>query len=585
MQEVIVDASDLKAYALAKEPDCLEILSYYPNSLTNSRVKLQRYPDRSVQFWVWNGVAYEVHPASFVSGLFEKRVRERQTGLALASSSYNYTLTSTSQVYVDTRGKFEDQTEATIAEYIRNHFLPDHKFVLPYKDSINTVFNSLESPITQVLWKDCINITNSDVHTVKKGIVELGKLTSFKDAIEKAFGSSGPKLTKLVASRLYELSNDNYTQAISAMNIVGGNAVFNPNMVIDNITPQVTGFSTVSDYYQASSPLYQVERLSLKVFNFGFLLKDLIPLDYIHEVVEKAPLIDLTENFKGFNGFTEVEPGMTEQIRKFLAKFSPFKIKKIMLTAYQEGYLMDTTRQYLEHENDIVLPEDFKTLGELHDYVSRQYRKFKTEKKVFTLNPEWLAADNHQIEDGLVLSFPKDTWELYDWGQEFNNCVASYGERMLNGELVIVGIRNNEGKLKYCIDVRNNNIVEFRSHNNQAADKEDEVKVREFLKTLNIKTQPNDGSLIVNVGGGNGLALNNGLYVNYDGVLTYTDPNGNQVPLTIRNGAIEVAQGAANTIQVVPVTPPEVLEVPPPVNGIYTIPGADGNEINVLPNL
>lgn len=610
MQDVVVAVDDFKAYALAKDVDTLEVLAFYPQSLTNTRVLFQRFPDRSVGFFVWNGVAYEQHPASFVSGLFEKSMRQRQSGLALSSSSYNYSITTTGShnILVDTKGSFEDEAEAKIAEYIRNHFLPENKFILPYKNSINTVLNSLEIPVTQALWKDCINITNSDVHSVKKGIVELGKLTSFKDAIEKAFGSSGPKLTRLVASRLYEQESDSYTQMVSGLNIAGANAVYDPNMVINNVMPTVSGFASNSNYYQMQSPQRLVERLSLKVFNFGFLLNGLIPLDYIHDVVEKAPLLDLTENFTGFNGLSEVTPGITTQIRKFLGSFNAFKIKKIMLTAHNDGELMDSARQYLEHEGKITLPEDFKTLKELHDIISRQYRKFKTENKPFALASEMVAADNHKIDEDLILSFPKDTYELFDWGQEFNNCVASYGERMLDGELIIVGIRNNTKDLKYCIEIRNNYIVQFRSHHNGDAIREEETKVREFLSTLNFKTK--ESGLTSGLVAGNGIvalagdatAVHTLGYINNN--LVFNDGQGNLVPLTMNgNGQAVVAQGSANALQITPAPIPQIipdpvipddtvvmrneatLEVAPPENGIYTIAGVDGNPIQVLPNL
>jgi len=576
--ESVYQSDDFRVYCTEKTDNTLELVSYYPLSRFTTTVRMVRNADRSVDYCVFNGIGYEKTNAGAVCAFFTPSMRRPWYTMNL-TTNYGYTYAQATNQVIDTKGLFKDAGEEAVARYIRDHFLPENKFILPYDDSANTILNVLEIPLMQSLLKDCVNVTNSDIHNVKKPIVELAKISSFKDAILHAFGSNGSKLTKLVASRLYTKSHVTHSVDLKDAEVP---SVSN-TLALGGYPYTQTGVSASTAYVTYSSPVRVEETLSLKVFNFGFLLKDLVPLDYIHDIVETANLLDLTENFNGFNGLSEVEKGQTAKIREFLKLFSPYKIKKIFLTLTQEMDLYDAVRQYQEHESKITLPEDFKDLKELHDIISRQYLKFKAENKPLVYTEEIQKIEGAVVDEDLVMTLPKDTWELFDWGHEFHNCVASYGEKALNNQVYIVGVRNKENKLKYCIEIVDNRIVQFKTHNNVEGKHEDKVKVGNFLQNFKLDTKPYDSGNTIYIPpiiGGNINTINGTVLINNNGNPTWT---------TIATTA--ASQGQVNSIQplyggqqlaIQGGQATAALQVLNENNGVYTIAGSNGENINVL---
>lgn len=100
----------------------------------------------------------------------------------------------------------------------------------------------------------------------------------------------------------------------------------------------------------------------------------------------------------------------------------------------------------------IVVDFKFKTLGELHDKISLEYTTIKGEadKKIIPVDEVYMKLNNRAAH-GLKLVVPTNTVQLKMWGSALSICVASYGDRAVNGDTLILGVEK-EGVIKYCIE-------------------------------------------------------------------------------------------------------------------------------------
>lgn len=108
----------------------------------------------------------------------------------------------------------------------------------------------------------------------------------------------------------------------------------------------------------------------------------------------------------------------------------------------------------LQYPRGLTVDFKFKTMKELHDKISTQYTIIKTEAARRPIPVvEVYAKLNGMEKDGLKLIVPKDTSVLAVWGKLLNICIASYGDRAVRGETLLLGVEQ-EDRIKYCIEFR-----------------------------------------------------------------------------------------------------------------------------------
>lgn len=86
---------------------------------------------------------------------------------------------------------------------------------------------------------------------------------------------------------------------------------------------------------------------------------------------------------------------------------------------------------------------------QIHDFVTAEYNKIKTENKKLRNMPflrAFAAFDGKWIAEGIQMIVPKMTHDLVEWGATQNNCIGSYADRVYDGQTIIIGFKDVEGQ-------------------------------------------------------------------------------------------------------------------------------------------
>ncbi len=193
-----------------------------------------------------------------------------------------------------------------------------------------------------------------------------------------------------------------------------------------------------------------------KYFETISALSDIFCLDHVHELmgeyyIKRIPsnLSNLyNENIDFFNRF-----GSRKLLNLFKAGFTSSDISDIS----------DTIRQYDEYKtpqsipekikekypNGIRFPKRFKTFVELHNNISRQYREIKAQADnvdILYNKVELKLSDAVLVErdDEYRVILPFEGVDLVGWGSHMNNCIAGYGKKAANKEVILIAILKNK---------------------------------------------------------------------------------------------------------------------------------------------
>lgn len=105
-----------------------------------------------------------------------------------------------------------------------------------------------------------------------------------------------------------------------------------------------------------------------------------------------------------------------------------------------------------------------------HDKMSRKVTQIKNEKlsaefEERSENNEWLEYKDKTLTSVI----PRHLSELYEEGRRLNHCVGLYASRIVDGETVIVFLRqNSKPESPYCtVEVRGKKIVQARGYSNR----------------------------------------------------------------------------------------------------------------------
>lgn len=113
---------------------------------------------------------------------------------------------------------------------------------------------------------------------------------------------------------------------------------------------------------------------------------------------------------------------------------------------------------------------------DVHDTLMSLNRKARIENVPVQHGKRYDALAGHI--DGYEFSLPKETHELVDVGAQLHNCVASYANRVLGGNVAIITVKK-DNKLIACIEVvpkfkagRFNEIHQAKTFGNKSASKD-----------------------------------------------------------------------------------------------------------------
>jgi hypothetical protein len=201
---------------------------------------------------------------------------------------------------------------------------------------------------------------------------------------------------------------------------------------------------------------------------WSYYLKGILPLD----IIKRLPPKSRYQN-------SDLKRG---QIRAFLKMFSSVTIERFIrednVTTYS-NMLLDTIAMWYQLPFHLrVLPNGTNSLKTIHDRLMVSQRKWGTPNVEIKHYSKEVVALDGTILDNHKIIVPKTSYELLEWGTHLNNCVASYASRK---ESQIIGVEE-DGVLTYCLEVRDDRVIQFKTYHNKDACGSVQEKIMEYLK-------------------------------------------------------------------------------------------------------
>lgn len=196
-------------------------------------------------------------------------------------------------------------------------------------------------------------------------------------------------------------------------------------------------------------------------------------IDYTYKLLEVEPL-----------QWNYINPNKVYNLLKI---YSPNSVIRL-LNKREFIYLGDAGKMYhelLQVYPNYILPLRPRSLQELHDYLVRDYNRFKVEQtRSIILPTEKLGHLNGaKINDNLQVSIPQNNATLIQWGNSLRQCVASYQDKIINKQCYIIGIVQAE-VVKYCVEVNHQGqIIQFSGYRNCFPEPQDWLDVVTYLTT------------------------------------------------------------------------------------------------------
>jgi len=110
-------------------------------------------------------------------------------------------------------------------------------------------------------------------------------------------------------------------------------------------------------------------------------------------------------------------------------------------------------------------------LQQTHDVTSRNYHIVIEEKQEEWFNEKYqdVKQYNGNDKDEYLITFPKCSGDLKEEGSKLNHCVASYIKRVIDGQCLIMFLRDkkNPNESLVTFEVRDNNIVQVKGMHNR----------------------------------------------------------------------------------------------------------------------
>lgn len=265
-------------------------------------------------------------------------------------------------------------------------------------------------------------LKNLDGHTVVDSSFSrfLRKNVGLKEIIKKTFGSKGSKLTKTVLK-------------------------------------------------------YIEERKCLNVFRAGVVTKGLLPLDWVIDNLSK----EVWSRIKNASNFRRFLKTFSEEGRKRLLGSLETEINSSRVIRTGIDVIRSDTVELWTLLNRPQIPKDLKDWQEIHDYLAKEHRKIRNKDKEIKYSENVLKIDSARIGD-LTIELPKSSHKLIEYSQKMNNCISSYADRAVGGQVILLGIYKND-ELAYNVEIRNQEIVQFVGKHNSPAPQEDKDAIKKFL--------------------------------------------------------------------------------------------------------
>ncbi len=216
------------------------------------------------------------------------------------------------------------------------------------------------------------------------------------------------------------------------------------------------------------------------------------------------------EQLKLLEHLNEKDGGITTDLFNFLNRYRESYhqwILEHMKTLVDNGYKVKEILDYLqradmyqavEQHDALVLLSDYvhmakkaelpfekfpKSLKKSHDLMRRAYNLVKNEICDRGIRESSIKNKHLAYEDkDFAIILPECLADLKKEGDELHHCVASYAERVANGECIIALLRKaaNKNMPFYTIEIRNNVVTQIKGYGNRGLGRD--PKIRVFLR-------------------------------------------------------------------------------------------------------
>jgi hypothetical protein len=210
-------------------------------------------------------------------------------------------------------------------------------------------------------------------------------------------------------------------------------------------------------------------------FNYGYAFKGILSPDNLFALMEKnqypAYLSTVGSHIamnQFWQEFAKTKEGKISEKRILNLLASKFHPHDLIACGEAWGHLkleqVKTPTLNISLEN-----ADFTaSVSQIQKYLDREIKKLKNpeyELNIKTTFPKLAQLENASAgELGFVL--PKTNYDLIDWSKSLSNCIHGYGQRVKNGETMVVAVVDKTGKMLYNLEIVNGRVVQFRSKNN-----------------------------------------------------------------------------------------------------------------------
>lgn len=175
------------------------------------------------------------------------------------------------------------------------------------------------------------------------------------------------------------------------------------------------------------------------------------------------------------------------QIRLLLRRLSSKRLMRLMRGLENDPtffpgrnfmLLRDSASQYADarkNHPDVVmdLSRQFKSIEELHETISHEYRKLKNPDMEISYDEELIERlFNIALPDGAKLVWPNTTHELIEWASDgvMNNCIYSYGKAAADKDCILLAIVDSYGKMVVNVMIRGRSVVQCYGKSNRLCD-------------------------------------------------------------------------------------------------------------------
>lgn len=214
----------------------------------------------------------------------------------------------------------------------------------------------------------------------------------------------------------------------------------------------------------SNSHIVNIDNLTL-----ASLLRGYLPPNEMVEV--------LNMNLGDFGGFQQMDKQSANAIRLLLRRFNPQRLRRLVLSMSGQPradmLLRDTAIQYAgarQSHPDVImdLSRQFRSMEELHESVTREYRKLENANQEIVYYDDILITLGHiALDGGARLIWPSCTHDLLDWANTMNNCIYSYGKDAAARRALLFAVLDAEGKMIINIMVRGKRVIQCYGQSNQ----------------------------------------------------------------------------------------------------------------------